>query len=467
VRRLPALALAAATFALAACSQELPRVDGLDGRWEGTVAYQGATLRLIFRVESSGSRTNAFLDAPDLAAMGIPVSRIRRDGDVVVFEVARMRSRYDGVLDASGEAMTGTWSAAGNESSLDLVHGELEAGAPDRPQTPEPPFPYTEEEVIVRNPALKGMRLACTLTVPEGSGPHPAAFLISGSGAQDRDETLLGHKPFWVLADHLTRAGIAVLRCDDRGAGSEGGAWGVPSEFATDAEASLAFLRARPDIDPARTGLIGHSEGGVTGPMVAARDRDLAFLVMMAGPGVPGVDLLTAQSAEIARANGVPEDVLERARAANRAIFEAVVAARNETLARAAAKTLMLEMAAADGTPMEVAERMADTQARRVASRYMRALLAYDPGTFLPQITAPVLAINGSKDTQVPAWQNLPALRELFADHPDARIVELEGLNHLFQTAETGAPGEYGDIEETFSPVALETISDWITEQVL
>jgi pimeloyl-ACP methyl ester carboxylesterase len=467
VKRLPALALAAAAFVLTACSPKLPSVDGLNGRWEGSVDYQGATLRVIFRVESSASGTKAFMDAPDVAAMDVPLSAVRRVGNSVVFEVARIRARYDGVLDGSGRAMTGTWNVAGDQSSLDLVHGELEAGAPQRPQTPQPPFPYTQEEVTVRNSALHGMRLACTLTVPEREGPHPAAFLISGSGAQDRDETLLGHKPFWVLADHLTRAGIAVLRCDDRGAGSEGGPWGVPREFATDAEAALAFLRARPDIDPTRTGLIGHSEGGVTGPIVAARDPDLAFLVMMAGPGVPGVDLLTAQSAEIARALGAPEDALVQARVSNRAIFEAVIAARNETRARAAAKTLMLEMAAANGAPAEVAARIAETRARQVASRYMRALLVYDPGTVLPQITAPVLAINGSKDTQVPAWQNLPALRELFAAHRDATIVELEGLNHLFQTAETGAPAEYGEIEETFSPVALKTISDWIAERVL
>jgi pimeloyl-ACP methyl ester carboxylesterase len=241
----------------------------------------------------------------------------------------------------------------------------------------------------------------------------------------------------------------------------------VPADFATDAEAALAFLRARDDIDPERTGIIGHSEGGVTGPMVAARDPDLAFLVMMAGPGVTGLDLLVEQGVEIVRTMGAPEAVLTQQRFMRRSLLEAVVNAPDEEAAKAVAKERLRVLMALQGMDAEAAEQQAGQQAEQLGSTYMRALLGYDPAPLLTQITTPVLAINGSKDTQVPAWQNLPALRELFADHPDATIVELEGLNHLFQTAGTGGPGEYAEIEETFAPVALETILGWIAERVL
>jgi hypothetical protein len=470
---------AAATFGLAAArAQEVPAptgdepeqvARGIGGRWEGTLNVQGINLRVVFRVDEQEDRTTALFDSPDQLAMGIRVDTISRDGDTVTFEVSAIGARYVGTLGADGQSMTGEWLQIGMPLPLALTRGELVTGPPSRPQTPEPPFPYAIEEVDIVNPAAPGVRLACTLTIPESEGPHPAALMITGSGAQDRDESLLGHRPFWVIGDHLTRNAIAVLRCDDRGFGESAGIFegSVPADFATDAEAALAFLRAREDIDPERTGIIGHSEGGVTGPMVAARDPDLAFLVMMAGVGVPGVDLLVEQGVEIIRTMGAPELVLNQQRMMRRTLLDAVVNAPDEAAAKAVAKERLQALMALQGMDPEAAERQAEQQAEQLGSTYMRALLSYDPAPILPLITAPVLAINGSKDTQVPAWQNLPALRELFAGNPDVTIVELEGLNHLFQTAATGAPGEYAEIEETFAPVALETISDWIAERML
>jgi hypothetical protein len=444
-------------------------VSGIAGRWQGTLNVQGLSLRVVFRVREGEDGTTALFDSPDQLAMGIPVTGLSREEDTVTFEVAAIAARYVGTLGNDGQAMTGEWFQLGMPLPLELSRGELRTGPPNRPQTPQPPFPYAIEEVDFGNPAAPGVRLDCTLTIPAGQGPHPAALLVTGSGGQDRDESLLGHRPFWVIADHLSRNAIAVLRCDDRGVAESAGMFegSVPADFATDAEAALAFLRARDDIDPERTGIIGHSEGGVTGPMVAARDPDLAFLVMMAGPGVTGLDLLVEQGVEIVRTMGAPEAVLTQQRFMRRSLLEAVVNAPDEEAAKAVAKERLRVLMALQGMDAEAAEQQAGQQAEQLGSTYMRALLGYDPAPLLTQITTPVLAINGSKDTQVPAWQNLPALRELFADHPDATIVELEGLNHLFQTAGTGGPGEYAEIEETFAPVALETILGWIAERVL
>lgn len=442
---------------------------GIGGRWEGTLNAQGIDLRIVFRVIEGRHNTTAFMDSPDQLALGIPVTSIERAGDTVTLGVRSLSGRYEGTLGDSGQAITGTWTQASLSFPLNLARGELVTAAPNRPQTPAPPFPYAIEEVAFDNPADPGVRLACTLTIPPGEGPHPAALLISGSGGQDRDESLLEHKPFQVIADHLSRNAIAVLRCDDRGIGESTGQFdgAVPADFATDAEAALAYLRAHDAIDPDRTGIVGHSEGGMTGPMVAARDPALAFLVMMAGPGVRGDELLVAQSVEIVRTMGAPELVVEQARAVNRAMIDAVIQAPSAAAARDAVRARVRALMALQGADAQTAEAAAEQQAARLGSTYMRALLSYDPASLLPKITAPVLAINGSKDTQVPAWQNLPALRVLLAGHPDATIVELEGLNHLFQTAETGAPGEYADIEETFAPLALETISSWLAARML
>lgn len=438
--------------------QPPPAIDGLDGRWEGDLQAAGQALTLVLRVETGDHGTFALMDSPDQLAMGMPVSDLAREGQTVSFSIPSVSGSYAGELSAGGDSLTGTFSQLGQSFPLELTRTAAASDAgPNRPQVPEKPYAYREEEVTYSNDQAD-VQLAGTLTLPEqaqwGAGPYPAAILVSGSGAQDRNEALMGHKPFLVLADHLTRKGIAVLRYDDRGVGGSGGVHQDSkfADIASDIEAGLAYLRSRSEIDDDRIGLIGHSEGGITTPMVAARDPNVAFVVIMAGPAVPGVELMREQQRLISEAMGVPAPM----QALNRQMLDAVAQAPTPEAAEAEIRRL------AAGLP----EAQLNAILQQLTSPYIVEFLNYDPQPVLDALDEPVLAINGSKDLQVPADQNLPAMRRLFADHPDATVVELEGLNHLFQTAETGSIIEYQQIEETFAPAALNTISDWIAERM-
>jgi hypothetical protein len=289
--------------------------------------------------------------------------------------------------------------------------------------------------------------------------------MIAGSGAHDRDETIFDHKPFAVIADRLTRDGIAVLRMDKRGSAKSTGdfASATDDDFAVDTAAEVAFLRTRADIDPARIGLIGHSEGGLVAPKVAAKDPRIAFIVLMAGPGVPLSEVLRAQRAALAPAMGWNPQQIKKAQA----MFDHVAAAMRGSKDEAEAKARALKVIRAEGGDLIAAPGAADALADQVSSGWLRDLLDYDPRPTLAKVKCPILALNGSKDGQVPPEQNLPAIRAATRGNPDVTIVELPGLNHLFQTANTGAVGEYADIEETIAPIALDTMSTWIRKHDL
>jgi uncharacterized protein len=364
---------------------------------------------------------------------------------------------FEGKIAADRSSIDGTWTQGGGSLPLLLKpvkdHSELEW---KRPQNPKKPYPYHEEEVSYDN-TVQDVTLAATLTLPQGEGPFPAVLLITGSGPQDRDESLQGHKPFLILADYLTRRGIAVLRADDRGVGKSTGVFAkaTTADFATDTEAGIAYLKTRPEIDHRKIGLIGHSEGGVIAPMVAARNADVAFIVMMAGTGVPGDDILVAQGEAIALASGTSPEVAAKAAAKEREMLKLVETGKDDA---ALEKELKEKMAG------EVPEAQIGLQINEITSPWFRFFLTYDPATALQNVTCPVLAINGEKDTQVPPKQNLPAIRKALeqAGNQHFEADELPGLNHLFQTAKTGAPAEYAEIEETMSPVALEKMAGWI-----
>ncbi|HVY89083.1 MAG TPA: alpha/beta hydrolase [Hyphomonadaceae bacterium] len=443
-----------------------PTIAGFDGRWEGALDVQGLKLRLVFRTTTDEHGSRTLMDSPDQAATGFPASNLKRAGDVVSLEVPSIQGTYSGTLSADGATVTGNWSQVGQSFPLILTRVSTDPNLPPpkRPQTPKPPFAYNSEDVSIPNPKAPGVTLACTLTTPKTKAPHPAAVLITGSGAEDRDETIFGHHIFGVLADHLTNKGIAVLRCDDRGFAKSTGKFvnATPVDFATDTEAQVAFLKTRKDIDAKKIGLIGHSEGSITGPMVAARDPSIAFVVLMGGLGAKGVDVMTEQRALISKASGASDALIDVQRAVTRTIFQAAVDAPDDATAKQKVSDLLL---AAGGTAGMTKE-MADAQADQYASPYIRWLLSYDPVPVLAQVKAPVLAVTGSKDVQVPAAQNLPLLKKELTASKDVTTTEIPSLNHLFQTAKTGGPGEYNEIEETFAPVALDTISDWIVKRM-
>jgi len=328
-----------------------------------------------------------------------------------------------------------------------------------RPQNPVKPYPYRDEDVSYEN-KVQNVTLAATLTIPQGKGPFPGVLLITGSGPQDRDESLMQHKPFLILSDYLTRHGIVVLRADDRGTAKSTGvfATATTADFATDVEAGIAYLKTRAEVDPHKIGLIGHSEGGVIAPMVAARNKDVAFIVMMAGTGVPGDEILVAQGEAIAVASGKAPDEAAKDAVKKREMLKLVETEKDEAVLE---KELKEKMAG------DVPEAQAGFAVKQLTSPWFRYFLAYDPATALRKVTCPVLAINGSLDKQVLPSQNLPPIRKALeeAGNKHFEIDELPGLNHLFQTAKTGSPAEYAQIEETMSPVALEKMSGWILKQ--
>ena len=439
----------------------LPVVDGVDGDWATAVPMpNGATLRLVLHVRTGAGGTAVTLDSPDQLAYAIPIRPFTREGQTVRFTMPANGATYEGVLAADGKAIAGAWTGAGYKGPLTFASRPVQTAGPARPQTPKPPFPYRTEEVTVSS--APGVKLAGTLTLPQGKGPFPAVVMITGSGPQDRDETILGHKPFAVIADRLTRDGIAVLRVDDRGFAKSTGnfASATDDDFAVDAAANVAFLRKRPDIDPARIGLIGHSEGGIVAPKVAAKDPKIAFVVLMAGPGVPLAEVLRAQRAKLLPAMGAGPETIQK----GQVLVDHAVAAMKGAKDEADAKARALQVIKAEGAGVARTDTEAQVLATQLSSGWMRDLLDYDPAPTLAKVKCPILALNGTKDGQVPPEQNLPAIRAATRGNPDVTIQELPGLNHLFQTAKTGAVGEYADIEETVAPSALDAMSGWIVK---
>ena len=438
----------------------LPTVAGLDGAWDGVLTLGERQLHLTLHVKTGPRGTAVWADSVDQMAYGLNVEGLKRDGDTVSFQMTALKATFTGKLAAGGQSIAGQFTQGAN-LPLTLTRRAVGAEAPGmrRPQEPKAPYPYESQDVAFDD-ASAGVKLAGTLTLPPGAGPFPAVVLIAGSGPNTRNEPLLGHQVFLVLADYLTRHGIAVLRYDKRGTGASGGDYGKATtlDFANDAEAAAAYLRARREIDPRRVGLIGHSEGGLIAPIVASKDPKVAFIVMMAGPGVDGLDILMEQGRLIAKAMGLSDAMVDKGVAFRKTLFDIVRSEKDPQVAAAKLKAAADMWAKANDVPPEAVE----LQATLVNTDWFRFFYDYDPAVTLRQLQCPVLALIGSKDLQVPADQNLPAIRAALAHDAGAEVEELPDLNHLFQTAKTGSPGEYVQIEETIAPLALETITGWI-----
>ncbi len=437
------------------------KASDIDGDWIGTLDTGMGKLRLALHITNTDQGLTATMDSLDQGANGIPVTSISRNGSTLKLEMKGIGGAYDGTIGADLSAFTGTWTQFGKSWPLEFnrVKHAAEIAPRLRPQNPVKPYPYREEEVSYKNPKAD-IQLAATITIPSGKGPFPAVLLIGGSGPHDRDETLMGHKPFLVLADYLTRKGIVVLRADKRGVGKSTGNYSeaVLADFAADADAGIAYLKTRPEVDLKRIGLIGHSEGGLVAPMVAVHNSDVAFVVMMAGPGVRGDQILSAQQKLIEASIGKTSAEIEKDADTQRAIF--AILRKNED---DAAREKELRAALAGSVP----EAQIGMQVTVINSPWFRDFVNYDPAPTLSKLACPVLAINGEKDLQVPPDQNLPAIRKALesAGNKNFEVIEMPGLNHLFQTAKTGAIREYSEIEETMSPVAMEKISSWILTQ--
>ena len=443
-------------------------VEGLDGLWQGVVTRNGVNLRLLLRVATSDRGTIVTFDSPDLGAVGLPVAGFARRAQDVGFTVPASGARFAGKLSEGTNTLKGTWTVPGQpEVELAFIRTRATAEREDRvrPQTPKPPFPYRSEEVTFTNPVADAVTLASTLTLPEGAGPFPAAVLITGSGPQDRDQTLLGHKSFAVLADHLTRHGVAVLRYDDRGVGQSTGDFSAATsaDFATDASAAVRFLLTRREIRRDAIGFIGHSEGGMVAQIAGVSDIDLGFIILLAAPGTNMMQLAQSQERLLGLSQGVSEVDLARMQPIMTNVFTAVAKSTSAEDARARVRAVLTPAALAT---MKASESRREQIVHHMANDWARYLLQYKPAAFLSKIRVPILALNGTLDRQVPADENLAAIKSALAHNADVTIRRIDGLNHLFQTARTGAIGEYADIEETISPVVLRIVTEWIDARV-
>ena len=439
--------------------------QNITGQWNGVLKVPGQSLKLVFHIQETDSGYTATMDVPDQSTFGKPVTELSFEDNNLKISIQSLAIHYEGTL--YNDTIKGTFKQKGFPISLNLYKKEQK-----HPQEPQKPYSYYEEEVWFDNPTAPGTTLAGTLTLPNQQSVFPAVILVSGSGAQNRDEEVFGHKPFLVIADYLTRNGIAVLRYDDRGTASSTGIHDTCStyDFSTDAAAAFKYLQGRKEINPKQIGFIGHSDGGTIAQMVAARNKEVASIVLLAAPGIKGDSLMFLQR----------KLAVKKALGANKKETEKMLNMRRRQdsiiLHTADTKQLERNMTAffeeyyekqAPSLTPEEKEEAVRTEVRFFTSKFYQYLIKYDPAPTLAQVQSPVLALNGEKDIQVPAEENLNAIEKILleAGNTDITIRKFPKLNHLFQTSQTGAVSEYAEIEETFSPEVLEIMLNWLIEK--
>jgi len=443
-----------------------------DGQWIGSISVMGAELNIMVTFVSRGDSVSATIDIPQQMALSLALTNVSWKPPKTHFELPAGPGLavFDGTI--AGDSVRGRFMQGGYEGSFRLERGrdvKKTAAAP----APVPP-PYAEDSITY---VSGGITIAGTLTVPRGKGRHPAAVLITGSGAHNRDEELFGFRPFQIIADYLTRRGIAVLRCDDRGVGGSGGSksTSTTADHALDVLAAVKYLRGRDDIDPGGIGLVGHSEGGAIAPIAAAQSQDVAFIVLLAGPSITGAKTILYQLESQLRLAGSPADVIGQQLHLQERVFNCV---RADTGWAALAELLRADAAQGIASlPPERRRTIADSasfvnataQAKIAAVRspWFRYFVTFDPAKTLASVRCPVLAIFGELDQQVPVALNRGPMEDALRKGmtKDWKIEVIPKANHLFITAVTGAPAEYATLEKRFVPGFLDLVGDWITKR--
>ncbi len=450
------------------------KAQDIAGSWQGVVTVGGTSLHLVFNIKKTDTSYTTTFDSPDQKAFGIACSKTYKIKDSVFVEMAIIKGGYKGLWDGK-DGFNGIFKQGSFETELNMKR-LTDAEKPVRPQTPKPPFGYYSEDVEYDN-ADKSLHYGATFTRPNGGGKYPAVIIISGSGTQDRDGTLFGHKLYWVLADYLTKNGIAVLRVDDRGAGKSSVGNNMSTvtsvDFSYDVEASLNYLETRNDVDKKHLGLIGHSEGGIIAPMVAARRKDVNFIVLWGAPIIGGARIQTEQQGDGIKEMGVDSVAVDAYKSLNLQILDQFASSPGKDVLDQKIVTIFDAWKKAQSPKVLntlwpngaiTAQQLSVGYNKLYDTAWWHFFIIYDPATDLSQVTCSVLAVNGSKDVQVRAQPNLAAIKEILtkSGNKHFEVKELPGLNHLLQTANTGAVSEYEKIDETMSPEAMKIISDWI-----
>ena len=448
--------------------------QGILRDWYGILNVSGTSLHLVFHISKVADKYSTTMDSPDQGARGLPLDSTQVNGNDVTIIGSKYGLVYTGTFSADSDKIFGTFKQRAFSTALTLFPNKESAVADKakiRPQDPKD-FPYKQEEVRFVNPVGQDT-LAGTLTLPSDGKASRIVILITGSGPQNRNEELLDHRPFLVWSDWLTRNGIAVLRYDDRGIAKSTGNFktATSADFADDVEAAIKYINSRADLQQISIGLMGHSEGGMIAPMVASLDKDVKFIILLAGPGVPIVDLMLKQNEDQMRLAGTTKAVMEKALLDTKALYKVIV--ENAAMPTAEVKkkvdTLLYRqlkpIADANHGKPSVEENI-NTTDRVLLSPWFRYFLAFDPRNYLAKVKCPVLALNGSLDMQVNAAANLASIQQTLTanGNKQVQIVEFPGLNHLFQPAKTGSVAEYSQIETTVDPVVLSKVSEWINK---
>ncbi len=434
-------------------SQEQDKTkDPVQGLWLGTMKVtEKMSLQLAFQIElGEGGNYTAKLNVIEQNAFDIPMNFCEINSDSVHFRMDASGISYDGIYNKEKDRILGIYSQGGGTFPLNLDRVDKLKADVNRPQTPLRPFPYDEQEVKFEN-SKAGISLAGTLTMPKGGKNLPAVLLVAGSGKNDRNETEMGH--FLLLSDYLTRNGYAVLRYDKRGAGESGGDYGAATtfDFADDSRAALEFLTGRPEINPKKIGIIGHSEGAIIAPMLAAEDGNkISFIILMGGVGIKGSELMLLQFSKIANINGVPEEQISQILQKYGMYYDIAVSMKGDTLLGAKLK---------EADP-EINEAIYNT----LLLSWFNTFLSMDPSVYLKRVKCPVLALTGENDLQCPPAENLQGIENALKEGGNKKytVKTIPGVNHLFQTSESGSPTEYGKLEEIISPGVLQLMLDWM-----
>lgn len=433
----------------------------ITGTWKGKLSLPTGQLSLVFNISHDGELYKATCDSPDQGVKGIPTESATFTGSVLTIKIPAINASYKGELKEDGK-IHGAFTQ-GLPLPLVLEKGEIEK--PKRPQEPQPPFPYKTEEVTFGNQEA-GITLAGTLSLPENGSKYPAVVLITGSGAQNRDEELMGHKPFLVIADYLTRHGIAVLRFDDRGTAQSGGDFQTSTsiDFATDVAAALKYLKTRKEINPKKTGLLGHSEGGSISFMQAAKEKDIAFIVSLAAPGVKGDSLMLKQAEATFKSQGMTGVAWTSLKPSLRDRYAILAQDKSAEQVKAEFHENVMKTIPPGTTVDDNLKKRMENEINAMAAPWYIQFMKYDPTNDLKKITCPVFALNGEKDIQVDATVNLKAIEDNIRSNGNKKVTTkiYPGLNHLFQHCKQCTVGEYGQLEETISPEVLKDIADWI-----
>ncbi|MBL0357810.1 MAG: alpha/beta hydrolase [Chitinophagaceae bacterium] len=472
---------------MTALSYSSLKSQSISGNWEGILNIQGTEIPIVFHIKDSSGKLSATFDSPKQMAYNLPCNSVFLNGDSLVLQMKNLGGKYEGLLTGDKKNLGGKWFQGGGSLLLDLkkTSDVVTSHELKRPQTPKAPFNYYSEEVIYFNPD-KSIQFGASFTRPAkwtaklDEIKYPVALLITGSGQQDRDATLFEHKSFAVIADYLTKQGIAVLRVDDRGKGKTTGniSASTSADFAIDVEAGIEYLKNRNDVDISNIGLIGHSEGGLIAPMVASKRKDIKFIVLLAGPAVPIIDLMEQQAIDVAATAGVSKEQLELYRPLYRNIVNAIINQNNPSIALENATAIFnrwqtkTPAATVKNTTNVTDEKskaaFIGTFANQLSIPWYRYFMKVNPADYLSKLNCAVLALNGEKDIQVAADLNLAVIQKIMAAQKvhSFKVQKMPGLNHLFQHCETCSVEEYGELEETFAPEALQLIGNWIKEVV-